>query len=202
MTNFKSMIFDFGNVVAYFDHHKACRQLADFSPMEATNIHDVLFASDRLNDRFERGELKPPEFLQELRGTLEIDPAIGDRELKQAWNDIFRPNPDVMERLVDFKQECRLILASNTNPLHVEHLCAHSAFQQSLACFDVKVLSYEVGHRKPDSRFYEQCVKAAECEPAECLFFDDMPENVRAARNVGMQACVYVKSLDDSIRDI
>ncbi|HSG72690.1 MAG TPA: HAD family phosphatase [Planctomycetaceae bacterium] len=199
MANFKTMIFDFGNVVAYFDHRVACQRLTDYCSLDAKKIYDLLFSADRLNDRFERGELNPEEFLQELRGSLEIASSVGDSELKQAWNDIFRPNRDVMDRLTDFKQECRLILASNTNPLHIDFVITHPKFQKALSCFDLSVLSYKVGHRKPDPRFFSKCIEMVGSDPAECLYLDDLPENVTAARAAGLQSFQYVKSLEDSI---
>ena len=42
----------------------------------------------------------------------------------------------------------RLVLASNTNELH--HDWFDRAFADTLAVFDARVLSYQVGSRKPD----------------------------------------------------
>ena len=193
------MIFDFGNVVAFFDHREACRKLSRMCTLGPNQIYEKIFAAGQLNDRFERGEVNSTEFLKELRGSLEIETSIGDQILKHAWNEIFRPNPDVMERLADFKLDCRLVLASNTNSFHMTYVTEHPDFHRALSIFDHKVLSYEIGQRKPDRAFYEHALKHIQCEPAECLFLDDMLENVEMGRAVGMQSCQYVKSLDESI---
>ena len=60
-----------------------------------------------------------------------------------------------------------------------------------LDAFDFKVMSFQVGAMKPDSRIYEAALALADCSPHECFFIDDMIENVEQARLSGMQSEVY-----------
>lgn len=41
---------------------------------------------------------------------------------------------------------------------------------------------------KPDERIYRHLLDSYQLEPKECLFFDDRPENVGAAKRLGIQA--------------
>lgn len=52
--------------------------------------------------------------------------------------------------------------------------------------FDGVVISAEVGVRKPDPRIYEQGAEAIGLEPAACVFVDDLPGNLKPARELGM----------------
>ena len=52
--------------------------------------------------------------------------------------------------------------------------------------FDVVVISGEVGMRKPDRQIYEHAAALLQLMPAECVFVDDLPPNVRGAVAVGM----------------
>lgn len=74
----------------------------------------------------------------------------------RAWCDIFTPNPAIEELIVREKDRgTRLVLASNTNELHYQWFSR--VFARVLKLFDEQVLSFRVGARKPDVRFFEEC---------------------------------------------
>ncbi len=50
---------------------------------------------------------------------------------------------------------------------------------------------YEVRSSKPDSAIYEEAIGRVGRDPARVFFVDDRPENVVAARQVGMDAVVF-----------
>jgi len=52
--------------------------------------------------------------------------------------------------------------------------------------FDVVVVSYELGHAKPDREIYELTCARMEIEPAEAVFLDDLGVNLKPARAMGM----------------
>ena len=87
------------------------------------------------------------------------------------------------------KPHYRLLLGSNTSELHARQFTKQ--FADTLRHFDELVFSYEIGVRKPDRGFFEHCLRKANCEPAECLFIDDMPANVAGAKSCGWEAIVY-----------
>src|SRR5271157_2633306 len=57
--------------------------------------------------------------------------------------------------------------------------------------FEVKAWSCEVGITKPDPAIYRHCLEALRCEAGRTLFFDDRPNNVEAARELGMEALIF-----------
>ena len=54
--------------------------------------------------------------------------------------------------------------------------------------FDDIVVSADVGMAKPDARIYALSAQRLGLPPDECVFIDDLPRNVEAAREAGMQA--------------
>jgi putative hydrolase of the HAD superfamily len=54
--------------------------------------------------------------------------------------------------------------------------------------FDAVVISAEVGMRKPEERIFRLATELIGLEPAECVFIDDIAENVVAAREAGLVA--------------
>ncbi|HET6326518.1 MAG TPA: HAD-IA family hydrolase [Planctomycetaceae bacterium] len=59
----------------------------------------------------------------------------------------------------------------------------------ALSPIELRVISSDVGYRKPSARFFEALVRAADCGPSEILFIGDDPANdVAAARAAGLSA--------------
>jgi putative hydrolase of the HAD superfamily len=67
--------------------------------------------------------------------------------------------------------------------------------------FDGVVISGEVGMRKPAPRIYELGAQAIAREPAECVFVDDLPFNLKPARELGM-ATVHHTAPDTTIPEL
>jgi putative hydrolase of the HAD superfamily len=68
--------------------------------------------------------------------------------------------------------------------------------------FEVIVDSAFVGMRKPEPQIYELAVeRIGDLQPAECLFVDDVEDNVGTARRLGMTA-VHYQDPDQAIGEI
>jgi putative hydrolase of the HAD superfamily len=59
--------------------------------------------------------------------------------------------------------------------------------------FDVFIESARVGMRKPDPRIYQLACEKLAIEPAQAVFLDDLGENLKAARALGM---ITIKVVD------
>ena len=57
--------------------------------------------------------------------------------------------------------------------------------------FDVIVISGEVGLRKPDPEIFALTVEKLDLEPGECVFVDDHPGHLSAAREAGMTTVLH-----------
>jgi putative hydrolase of the HAD superfamily len=107
-----------------------------------------------------------------------------------AWTAIFGLNESVARIIPPLKTAgYTLVLGSNTNDLHARHF--RPRFAETLGHFDALVMSHEIGHVKPSVEFYQACAQAAGRPLGECVFIDDLPENVAGARAAGMSAILY-----------
>jgi putative hydrolase of the HAD superfamily len=181
-----AIVFDFGNVIGYFDHYRTLNKLTPFSDMTAEAMYAAVFDSD-LEDAFESGRMSVPEFLGQFRSLCRL--RCEDDVLHAACADIFHPNEEVCALLPRLKARYRLLLGSNTNELHAVQF--RRQFADVLRHFDHLVLSYEVRVRKPRAGFFEHCRRLAGFPPQECLFIDDLPANVEGARACGWHGIVY-----------
>jgi putative hydrolase of the HAD superfamily len=67
--------------------------------------------------------------------------------------------------------------------------------------FDGVVISGEVGLRKPEPRIYELGAERLGLRPADCVFVDDLPGNLKPARELGM-ATVHHTTAADTVPEL
>jgi glucose-1-phosphatase len=182
----KAIVFDFGNVVGFFDHFKTLRRLEQYTKMPAETIYSSIYAG-QLEDDFESGRISEEQFLTSFIRLCQL--SCQPPQLSDLCADIFWPNPEVCDLVPKLKPAYRLLLGSNTNVIHARFF--KQQFAEVLGHFDALVLSYEIGVRKPSAAFFQHCQKVAEAAPHECLFIDDLPDNVAAARQLGWHGIVY-----------
>ena len=182
----KTIIFDFGNVVGFFDHGRTLGKVKPHSPMTKEAMFAAVYESP-LEDQVERGKLAVPAFLQQVRELWQVD--CHAEFLTEAIQDIFWPNPEVCELIPKLAKNHRILLGSNTNAIHSERFLTQ--FASVLSHFDSLVLSHEIGMRKPDAEFFRHCHGLAQAQPAECVFVDDIAANIHGARGVGFHGILY-----------
>jgi HAD superfamily hydrolase (TIGR01509 family) len=198
-----ALIFDFGNVVAHFDYGRACetfgRRLGISGQAVLERIRQVGFAT--LVQRYESGRISARAFSRELCALIDLE--VPHEEFAAAWSDIFRLNEPIVPLIASLKQNgYTLVLGSNTNDLHAARF--RHQFAALLASFDRLVLSFEIGHIKPSGPFYLACAEAAGMPPQECVFIDDLPENVQGARSAGLVGLLFrdVPTLREDLRSL
>jgi len=191
----RAIVFDFGNVLGYFSHRKAAEQLSRFAPPGTTpeQISAVLHGGE-IEARFETNEIGADHVFALMRERLRLDGS--DDALAHAYADMFTPNEHTCRLVPQLQGSYRLILLSNTNELHFRHF--RRQFADVLDRFDALVTSHEVGVRKPDPRIFAHAQRLAGAHAHECLFIDDLAENVEAAWGCGWRGVVYRR--DDDVR--
>src|SRR3712207_4047712 len=102
----KTIIFDFGNVVGFFDHYQTLNLLTPHTDMTARDMYAAVYDT-ALEDEIECGRLCVPDFLERLRQLwrLRCDADF----LSRAVADIFTPNPEVCDLLPRLRTRYRLL---------------------------------------------------------------------------------------------
>jgi FMN phosphatase YigB (HAD superfamily) len=185
------LIFDFGNVVGFFDYLRACERFGKHLGMTGPAFRDLLIERGfaRLLAEFESGRIEPEAFADRVMERSGIRLPFSD--FVRAWEDIFWENESIARLIIFLKSKgYPLYLGSNTNRLHAAHY--RRQFAATLDLFDGFILSHEVGHMKPAREFFDACVRAAGVPASSHVFIDDIAENVEAAREAGLHAIRYV----------
>ncbi len=187
----QAIVFDFGNVVGFFDHYLTLNKLTAYTDMAPEAMYEAIYNGE-LEDAFESGRLSASEFLAQFRARCRLN--CDDWFLSAACADVFRPNPDVCALIPALRPRYRLLLGSNTQEIHSRHF--RRQFAEVFRHFEHLVFSHDIGVRKPRPEFFAHCQRLAGSAAAECVFIDDLPANVEGARALGWHGIVYT-SADD-----
>jgi putative hydrolase of the HAD superfamily len=193
----KTILFDFGNVVAFFDHRRAVAKLARHTDLDPAELLLVLYGN-QLETDYEYGRLSTAEYVR--LGMRDGRLTCTEAEFVSAFVDIFTRNDETCDLIPRLKPRYRLVLASNTNDAHYRKYTEQ--FADVLRHFDALCPSHQAGDRKPHPGYYEYCQRFAQAEPHECLFVDDLPSNVEAATRHGWRGVCYAVrgTLADQLR--
>lgn len=182
----RTILFDFGNVLAFFDHQRAVAKLAAHTPLPPTELTLALYGGV-LEEDYECGRLSTAEYIR--LATRDGQLTCSAAEFEAAFVDIFTRNDAVCDLIPRLKPKYRLVLASNTNDAHYRKYSEQ--FADVLKHFDARCPSHHARSRKPHAEYFAYCQRHTPHPPAECVFVDDMPSNVEAASRHGWQAVLY-----------
>ncbi|MGZ3859141.1 MAG: HAD family hydrolase [Flavisolibacter sp.] len=182
-TVIKTLFLDIGGVLltngwGHESRQKAAEQF-EFDYDEMNHLHEFIF------NIYEIGRISLDEYLNTV---LFYKPRAFTKEDFRAF--MFsesRQLPHTLEWLVEWKKQTdvKIISINNEgrelNDYRIKKFGLHR-------CFDAFVSSCEVGMRKPDPGIFQLALGIAQVSVQECLYFDDRPMLVEAAKKAGIPA--------------
>lgn len=111
--------------------------------------------------------------------------AEGDIEkaLEKCANKYERLDP-LWKILPELRKKYKLAIINNGTALTLDYLNRKYSIRDN---FDLFISSALEGVRKPNSEIFIVAAERLGVKPGECLFMDDIEENIKGARNVGMK---------------
>lgn len=189
----KNVIFDLGNTLVFFDHNYFFSGVAAYEKKFSTKAFRDYIVTNKLMDSLGSGDLTGKKFYKTLK--REFDLTLSYDRFVNIYRDIFwanKPMEKFLKRVLAEKK-FNVYLLSNTDHLHIPYL--YKAYPH-IDLIKNKVISYKAGHIKPDKEIYLHLFNKYGIDPAESYFIDDMPENIRAAKQLGMNAHHYTRHDD------
>jgi putative hydrolase of the HAD superfamily len=182
----RTLIFDLGKVIIPFDFQRGYDALAERTGLPADEVRTRVRRAGWYQD-VETGRLPAEQFHRNVMQELGLDWDL--ETFRDVFSLIFEPRTLLDDAFLEaLHRRYRLVLLSNTNGLHFPWIQPRYPI---LRHFDQLVLSYQVGHMKPDPEIYEAAIAAAECPGEECFYTDDIPEYVAGARLHGIRAFLF-----------
>ncbi len=187
-SNISTIIFDFGGVLINLDLPQC---ILNFKQLGIQNIETYLsnFGQKDFFLAFEKGQIGTEEFRTEIR-KFATHP-LSDEQIDNAWCSFLCDIPvEKLEILATLKKKFRVVMLSNTNPLHIE-VSAASEFAKAGKTisdfFDACYFSYEMHMAKPDPEIFELLLATEQVDANQCLFLDDGLKNIEEAQKLGIQ---------------
>jgi len=187
MPDLHALILDYGDVLSRPQRDRCVQAMADRLGVSAGAFR----AAYRQHRRPYDAGLPAADYWRQVLDTLGRSTPAMDTAATIEWliaTDVdswteYREETWVLAR--EFRAGGRLTaFLSNGIPEVMARLRAERALG---SCFDVIVVSSEVGLTKPDPRIFELCLARLGVDAGCALFVDDRIENVEAAAGVGLR---------------
>lgn len=186
----KNIIFDLGGVLLNIDYQASINA---FKALGISDFDDIYAqaAQDHLFDSFDKGEISPAVFRDQLRQMTGLP--LTDDSIDQAWGamllDLPWPRIDLLQGI---KANYRCFLLSNTNAIHIplfyDYLRREYGMENLKAFFEKQYFSFEIGLRKPDREPFDLILRENELVASQTLFIDDSIQHLEGARAAGIRS--------------
>lgn len=181
----EAVIFDLGNVLIFHDNAVLYRRLGEVSGLspEAVAAH---ISGPELFEPINRGTFDAGGIHRAVCSAIDVD--LTFEAFSELWCCHFSPNPDVQPLVEALVGRVRLVLLSNTNVIHTAYL---RPWVPVLDRFDGLLFSHDLGLVKPERAIFQRALAAAGSPPEQTAYFDDAPEFISAARELGIRGLLY-----------
>ncbi len=175
-----TIIVDLGGVLVWTRWSRLTEPLAELTGTTPEEVMERIRTGNAYYPHM-RGELDFSDFHKKLTDDLRV--VLTPDELLELWNSILEPNEAINPIVKRLKGRYRLAIGSNTDDSHFQR---GNEIQRATLEFDDVLVSYELGVCKPDPEFFRRGLAKLGVGPEECLFIDDLEDNVEAARSLGI----------------
>ncbi len=192
LSDFDTIIFDFGGVILDIDPDLSRRRFAEMLGIENARKLEA----EQLPQLYEKGLISRAEFvsrINQIAGTQ-----LSADEILSAWNAmLLNYKPARIEWIKRLHTTHRLLLLSNTNDSHFEHFHNKLIAEYGVTfyqLFDHVYLSHEMGMLKPSHEIYETVIAEQQLNLQRTLFIEDTARNVEGAQEVGLQTLLIPRN--------
>ena len=155
----------------------------EFDYDEMNQLHEFIF------NIYEIGKITLDDYLNTV---LFYQPrAFTKEDFKAFMFSESKQLPSMLGWLVDWKRRqdnIRIFSINNEGKELNDHRIRKFGLHR---CFDAFISSSEVGMRKPDPGIFQLALGIAQVSVQECLYFDDRPMLIEAAKRVGLPAVLH-----------
>lgn len=184
----RNIIFDFGGVLVNLDRKRCIDAFTRIGAGAIAGYVDECRQEDLFHD-LEVGDTGVGQFCDAVRQACGGCNAT-DEDICGAWDALLTGIPRRrLDKLAELKRDFRLVLLSNTNPIHWRKAVDDYFTQGGLNVnyyFEKTYLSYEMRMLKPDEEIYRKVLDSSGMAAGDTLFIDDSKANCAAAERLGI----------------
>jgi putative hydrolase of the HAD superfamily len=189
----KAIIFDLGGVIIDLDFSNFYNSIIRQSPLDKPQT-PIMLEFFRQSDMYHQGNMTDDEFYQLACDLLQVC-MLDQSDFFNAFNSIISGyNTEVAELIKNLRDsnQYKLLALSNVNSSHWDFILKKG--WEFIDWFDELILSHETHLIKPNPKVFEYAVKKAGCKPKQIIFIDDGLNNVKSAKELGINGIKYTNS--------
>ena len=186
----KTIFFDIGGVLIDIHPERTYQYLSDSADVEVSMVKES-FPWDA-HDQYERGIMNNEDWFITYKESLPQPCCLKRSDFWNAWKLLLGEEKNTVNILEALNKQYSIWLLSNTNPKHIQDEIEKRYLFPSLV--NGAVYSFDVGVRKPEKEIYEIAMQRANANPQECLFIDDLLDNIQAAKQIGIEGVHFISS--------
>jgi putative hydrolase of the HAD superfamily len=187
----RGLFFDVGGVLMRTEDLSPRRKWEERFGLAEWGLADAVFNSPP-SRRASIGLGGSPEIWRHIAERFGLDEAEAADLQRDFWAGD-RLDESLLAYIASLRPRYRTAIISNAWPDMRDYLSQSPGIQ---AAFERTYISAEIGMAKPDPRIYEFVLRDLSLKPEEAVFVDDFPENVDAARSLGMAVVHYQPGMD------
>jgi len=183
-------VFDLGNTLIRLAYPRVIAAIEADSSSSAQEIIEKLEQPGFYRD-LERGLYSFEDFHAALQQGIGY--RASSNRFREVWTDFFDGPVEGMEELLTgIRERYKVGFLSNSNEVHAGVI--PSMFPSLFKEGDPFVYSYQVRSAKPDAAIFHEAARLFGAPLQEMVLVDDLPQNIRAARELGMTAFEFVSA--------
>ncbi len=182
----KVLIFDFGGVIAKTDKQIIANHLRQFLPVDEETFLEI---QKNFYLSLRKG-ISEREFLTPYAKKYHIElPKNFEKQFEETWALALHEIQGTRALIKFYKDKgYQIALLSNTTPSRAKFLRSSGWYEG----FSPVLLSCEIGINKPNLKAYHILLERIPTSAENCIFIDDKLENVKAARELGIDAIQFI----------
>ncbi len=193
MSKIKNIIFDLGGVILLQPKELMHTLLKEVFPDKIDQAYELW---SKNKNKTILGEMTTGELVKEFKEKLNDKSSTSS--IKEKYKNAYKKhvaniNSELMTYIQRLRKKYKVYLLTDTIDIHDEYNKTRGIYPK----FDKVFKSFEEHLKKPDKKAYLNVLKKINAKPYECVFIDDLNENIIAARKLGLHGIVY-----DSLEDL
>lgn len=188
----RNIILDMGNVCCRWDIYYLAQCLTDHIDDQKLIIEHV-FKSPQWQ-LLDAGAITLQQAEHELLETVDENKKMIIKKALYHWHDYFDQYDEMEAYIIALKERgYKVYLLSNCSMQFYDYYQKKSIFSH----FDDYYISAKYHLTKPRKEIYLDFLKRFDLKAEECIFIDDVKDNIDGARSVGMKGFVYDGNIDE-----
>ena len=185
--NITTIFFDLFGVLLGIDQSVVVQYLSKLTNTPYLKTREIALGEPYM--RFERGEIKFEEYVEDITALLPNGDRIDVDILRDIWMNSKVGEMPVVSLLDELQKKYAVWVISNTTESHIKSLQSQFVFLNSL---NGLITSERAGTHKPHPNIFKFALEEANTSTTSSIFIDDSYSNVDSAENMGFTIHHYV----------